>query len=84
MHLASDDDPNDLHAPARTLDDGRVAYRPTFVSSLVMTPIVVGEPVGAIGAYWSWTHEATADERRLLTRLADVTASAMRAVGFGA
>ena len=59
------------------------AYRPTFVASLVMTPIVVGEPVGAIGAYWSWTHEASSDELALLTRLADVTADAMRSVGFG-
>ena len=28
------------------------AYRPTFVKSLIMTPIGEGRPVAAIGAYW--------------------------------
>ena len=31
------------------------AYRPTFVRSLVMTPIGRHRPVGAIGAYWAVT-----------------------------
>src|SRR5690349_16303055 len=30
----------------------RAAYRPTFVRSLVVVPIGVADPVGAIGAYW--------------------------------
>jgi len=53
------------------------AYRPTFVHSLVMTPIRSGEAVGAIGTYWAAEREATAEERELLQALADSTAVAL-------
>jgi CheY-like chemotaxis protein len=35
------------------------AYRPTFVKSLVMTPIRTGAPVGAIGVYWARPYRAS-------------------------
>lgn len=49
------------------------AYRPTFVKSLVMVPINVDSPFGAIGNYWSHEHDATDEELRSLTFLAEVT-----------
>ncbi len=56
------------------------AYRPTFVKSLVMTPIRTLSPVGAIGVYWGRTHRATAEQVELLRALADSTSVAMESV----
>lgn len=56
------------------------AYRPTFVKSLVMTPIRTREPVGSIGTYWADEHEATSVERELLLALADSTSVAMESI----
>jgi signal transduction histidine kinase len=53
------------------------AYRPTFVRSLVMTPVRRVEPVAAIGIYWADYHHATAHECELLQNLADTTAVAL-------
>jgi GAF domain-containing protein len=55
------------------------AYRRTFVRSLAMAPIQLpGEDaVGAIGIYWSFPHEVTADERAVLEQLAAATATAL-------
>ena len=50
------------------------AYRPTFVKSLAMVPINIDSPFGAIGNYWSKEHEATDEELRMLTFLAELTA----------
>lgn len=64
-------------------DDPRVpvdAYRRTFVKSLVMVPIRSADPVGAIGAYWSFSRRVTALELRVLQALADTTAVAMENV----
>ena len=55
------------------------AYRPTFVKSLVMTPIRTVAPIGAIGVYWAQTHRATAEEIDLLRALADSTSIAIEA-----
>ncbi|MEP7242371.1 MAG: ATP-binding protein [Gammaproteobacteria bacterium] len=55
------------------------AYRPTFVKSLVMTPIRTVEPIGAIGTYWAHRHLATPEELNLLQALADSTSIAMEA-----
>ncbi|AHH96643.1 hypothetical protein GCM10010174_39940 [Kutzneria viridogrisea] len=49
------------------------AYRPTFVRSLVMTPIRRESPIGAIGAYWALCHCAT-----------DVEVGALEALGAAA
>jgi signal transduction histidine kinase len=53
------------------------AYRPTFVKSLVMTPVRRVDPVAAIGIYWGDYHQATARECELLQNLADTTAVAL-------
>jgi signal transduction histidine kinase len=53
------------------------AYRPTFVKSLVMTPVRRSQPIAAIGIYWAHTHRATERELSLLQDLADTTAVAL-------
>ena len=58
------------------------AYRPTFVRSLVMTPIRTMAPIGAIGAYWSQRHDATTEEISLLRALADATSLALEKVSI--
>lgn len=63
--------------------DGRIphdAYQPTFVKSLVMTPVRREDPIAAIGTYWSEEHTATPEELILLQTLADVTAVALEKV----
>ncbi|MFD0591713.1 GAF domain-containing protein [Catellatospora coxensis] len=56
----------------------QAAYRPTFVRSLLMVPIRVGGvPVGAIGAYWADLHQATAEEKAVLERLAEAAGRAL-------
>jgi signal transduction histidine kinase len=55
------------------------AYRPTFVKSLVMTPIRTIDPIGAIGVYWAQQHRATQEEIELLQALADSTSIAIEA-----
>lgn len=60
--------------------DGRIpheAYRPTFVQSLVMTPIRTRSAIGSIGTYWAESHTATPEEQELLQALADSTAVAL-------
>ncbi len=66
-----------VYADARIPHD---AYRPTFVKSLVMVPIRLMDPIGAIGTYWANPHAATAQEVKLLQALADTTAVAMENV----
>jgi signal transduction histidine kinase len=56
------------------------AYRPTFVESLVMTPIRIADPIGAIGAYWATKRVPTSTEVKLLQALADSTSSAIERV----
>ncbi|MFT3869369.1 MAG: ATP-binding protein [Nibricoccus sp.] len=61
-------------------DDPRVpidAYRPTFVKSLVMVPIRLRQPIGAIGTYWSRPYRAAPYEVELLQNLAHTTAVAL-------
>lgn len=53
------------------------AYRPTFVRSLVMVPIGVDAPIGAIGAYWAITRRAPGSDVALLAELADATAGVL-------
>ena len=55
------------------------SYRPTFVKSLVMTPIRTVAPIGAIGVYWANQHRATTEEIELLQALADSTSIAIEA-----
>ena len=67
----------DIYADARFPHD---AYRPTFVKSLVMVPIRVRQPLGAIGNYWAHRHAPTAEEVKLLQALADTTSVALENV----
>ena len=67
----------DIYKDSRIPHD---AYRPTFVKSLVMTPIRTADPVGAIGVYWATAHETSNAEIELLTALADSTSVAMESV----
>ena len=57
------------------------AYAPTFVKSLVMTP--VGRPaVAAIGTYWARVHRPTPVELAGLQDLAEAVAEAIDRVGL--
>ncbi|MDB4986243.1 MAG: histidine kinase [Myxococcaceae bacterium] len=64
----------DIYADPRA---AQAIYRPTFVKSLVMTPVRRVEPVAAIGIYWARTHRASERELALLQDLADTTAVAL-------
>lgn len=64
-------------------DDDRVpmeAYRPTFVRSMAMVPIIAGRPVGAIGAYWGRLHRASDEEVTALERLAGAAGRALQRI----
>ena len=58
------------------------AYRPTFVRSLIMTPIGRERPVGAIGAYWSRTGRQHPSRLAALQELAAAAAAAIERVGL--
>lgn len=67
-------------AIADIFQDARIphdAYRPTFVKSLVMSPVRIREPVAALGAYWRERHEATEAELGSLQAIADAAANAI-------
>lgn len=53
------------------------AYRPTFVKSLVMTPVRLEDPVAAIGAYWAEEHVPAPEIVKKLQVIARATASAL-------
>lgn len=66
-------------------EDPRVpydAYRPTFVKSMVMTPVRPSNPVAAIGAHWSERREPTRQEIEILQAVARVTATAFENVSL--
>ena len=67
----------DIYADPRIPAD---AYRPTFVQSLVMVPIRLKSPIGAIGVYWSHRKHASRDEVALIQALANTTSVAMENV----
>jgi two-component sensor histidine kinase len=64
----------DIYEDARIPHD---AYRPTFVRSLVMTPVRPKDPLAAIGAYWASKREPTLDEVARLAVMARATAVAL-------
>lgn len=53
------------------------AYLPTYIKSLAMIPIRPAKPMGAIGTYWDKQHQATEQEIKVLTALANSTAIAL-------
>jgi len=48
-----------------------------FVRGAVIAPVRRGDPIGALGAYWTTPHRASATELRLLDALADAAAVAI-------
>lgn len=52
-------------------------YSDTFVRSLVMSPVGVGNSVGALGAYWGQVYQPTAYEIETVETLARATATAL-------
>lgn len=55
-------------------------YRQTFVKSVVITPIHLEAPYGAIGIYWARNNRPNEGELLLIRTLADATAIAMENV----
>lgn len=53
------------------------AYRATFVRSMLMVPVGQGQPVAAIGAYWSEVGAPTANEAALLEALSRAASTAL-------
>ena len=70
----------DVYADDRIPHD---VYRPTFVKSLLMVPIVAREPIGAIGVYWARHHLATESQIALVRALAASTAVALEHARLG-
>jgi GAF domain-containing protein len=66
---------SDIYHDARIPHD---AYRPTFVKSLVMTPVRTDSPVAAIGAYWSEKRNFSGREIVIMESLAESVGAAMR------
>jgi GAF domain-containing protein len=54
------------------------AYRPTFVRSLVMTPLLGPTPMGAIGVYWAHPGQPPPAVVEALTLLADLAVTALQ------
>jgi two-component sensor histidine kinase len=67
----------DIYADDRVPHD---AYRPTFVKSMVMTPVRAADPLAAIGAYWAQPRSWGADELMRLEVIARATATALENV----
>ncbi len=67
----------DIYADERIPHD---VYRPTFVRSLVMTPVRTLRPWAAIGVYWARPYTPTAEQVGWLQSLADSTSVAMENV----
>jgi GAF domain-containing protein len=65
--------------PDITVDDRipQEAYRPTFVRSLVMVPMRVADPLGAIGAYWARPYAADESEVTTLEQIAEAAGTAL-------
>ncbi|MBV9511879.1 MAG: GAF domain-containing protein, partial [Caulobacteraceae bacterium] len=53
------------------------AYRPTFVRSMVMTPVRPDDPIAAIGAYWAEPGAPAPEVLARLQAVARATATAM-------
>lgn len=50
------------------------AYRPTFVKSLAMVPVVEVDAIAAMGAYWATRYDASEADLILLQKIADAVA----------
>ena len=57
----------DIYRDARVPQD---LYRPTFVASMAMFPLGIGDPIAALGVYWAKDNPAEPDALALLDTLA--------------
>ncbi|NYI46233.1 GGDEF domain-containing protein [Nocardioides aromaticivorans] len=64
----------DIYADERVPHE---AYRPTFVTSMLMVPVRALDPIAAIGTYWAEPHTPTEAEISLLQGLANATSVAL-------
>ncbi len=64
----------DIYADERVPHE---AYRPTFVTSMLMVPVRTLDPIAAIGTYWAEPHTPTDTEVSLLQGLANATSVAL-------
>jgi GAF domain-containing protein len=55
----------------------QAAYRPTFVRSLLVSPILHPDPIGALGAYWATHHHATDKDVATLQDIARAAGEAL-------
>lgn len=78
-----------LHRQSAAIPDIRTdpripqaAYRPTFVRSLIMVPIMAGAdvPVGAIGTYWARARQVPEHEIATLESLAEAAGRALHRI----
>lgn len=53
------------------------AYRNTFVKSMVIAPMRISDPLGAIGCYWAGAYTPQPDEVRLIEALAEAAGTAL-------
>jgi hypothetical protein len=58
------------------------AYRPTFVHSLVMTPVGEPEPKAAIGVYWSRVAAPEPEAIARMARIAQAAATVLDRIGL--
>lgn len=68
----------DIYADARVPHD---AYRPTFVRSMLMTPVGRDAPFAALGAYWRDQRSFTGRDVAAIERLAERLAEALKTAG---
>lgn len=71
----------DIYADERVPHE---AYRPTFVTSMLMVPVRTLDPIAAIGTYWAEPHTPTDTEVSLLQGLANATSVALDKVQVNA
>lgn len=57
----------DIYSDMRVPQD---LYRPTFVASMAMFPLGIGDPIAALGVYWAKDNPAEPDALALLDTLA--------------
>lgn len=70
---------SDISRDARVPQD---LYANTFVRSLMMAPVRPGDPVGAIGAYWSQPYSPSQWEIETLEALTEAATTAVENIGL--
>lgn len=75
-----------LNAEAAVIEDIRTdpripqdAYQPTFVRSLIMTPVITDRPVAAIGAYWRTRRHFSPVDIRIARSVSEAVGRALAA-----